>query len=107
MDMTLTFARLQAINQARNKTAFGQCADWSINDWMTAIAGEVGEAANIAKKIRRGDPPPNAEYELAQELADVVLYCDLLMTKLGGNLGEEITQKFNEVSQRVESGYRL
>lgn len=27
--------------------------DWSLSDWMTALTGEVGEAANIVKKLNR------------------------------------------------------
>ena len=27
--------------------------DWSLSDWMTAVTGELGEAANIAKKLNR------------------------------------------------------
>lgn len=27
--------------------------DWSLSDWMTALMGELGEAANVAKKLNR------------------------------------------------------
>jgi NTP pyrophosphatase (non-canonical NTP hydrolase) len=30
-----------------------QLTDWSLSDWMTALTGEVGEAANIVKKLNR------------------------------------------------------
>lgn len=104
----IDLATFSETNQRRNETSFEAChLTWSVNDWMTAIAGEVGEAANIAKKMRRGDPPPDAEAQLAKELADVVLYCDLLMTKLGRDLGTEVVAKFNEVSRRIGSGITM
>lgn len=28
-------------------------SDWSTSDWMTATLGELGEAANIVKKLNR------------------------------------------------------
>jgi len=52
----LTFAELAMKNKARCESATGfnhQISDWSLSDWMTALAGEVGEAANIIKKLNR------------------------------------------------------
>lgn len=80
---------------------------WTLADWSNALCGEAGEAANIVKNLRRiqGDlwdaqkyPGDNrsglahkssAEPEevllaaLADELADVALYLDLLATNGG------------------------
>ncbi len=65
-------------------------SDWSMAEWTNAVAGEVGEACNIAKKLRRGDfgPPYTPGYiagcsELAHELADVVIYADLTCFRCG------------------------
>jgi NTP pyrophosphatase (non-canonical NTP hydrolase) len=106
-DNEMTFDDFQQRNEDRCKTAFLSCADWSLNDWLTALGGEVGEAMNIAKKIRRGDYVGDhaaascALSELAKEIADVIIYADLIMTELGRNTGQEVQRKFDEVSKRV------
>jgi NTP pyrophosphatase (non-canonical NTP hydrolase) len=78
---------------------------WSPTDWMTALAGEVGEAANLIKKRRRGEYIPTAD--IATELADVQAYLDLLADNLGIDLAEATRAKFNVVSERVGSEVRL
>ena len=78
-------------------------------DWCLAMVGEAGEAANVVKKIHRQkyglrgrlDPPIEALVEaLAEELADVFLYLDLLAVKAGIDLPAAIVAKFNKVSER-------
>lgn len=82
----------------------GAVMNWSLTDWTTALAGEVGEAANIVKKVRRGDLSLNeARPTLAAELADVQCYLDLLALRAGIDLGRATREKFNAVSQRVGS----
>ncbi|WP_372394008.1 MazG-like family protein (plasmid) [Azospirillum sp. HJ39] len=114
----LTFNALRGANTARLptfKNAQGQPAhsqpdgsDWSLNDWMTAVAGETGELANLLKKVRRGDLSlEEARPSIAKELADVVTYLDLLAMQCGVNLGQATIDKFNEVSARVGSPIRL
>jgi NTP pyrophosphatase (non-canonical NTP hydrolase) len=77
-------------------------SDWSIGDWTMAVVGELGEAANILKKVRRGDISlQDARPELAKEFADTVTYLDLLAHRVGIDLGEATRLKFNEVSKRV------
>ena len=79
-------------------------SDWSLNDWGIAVAGELGEAANILKKIRRGDFTLEAAREdLGKELADAVTYLDILAMQAGIDLGEATRLKFNEVSERVKA----
>ena len=114
--MPLSFDVLRAANTARLptfKNAKGELShpvrdghndNWSLNDWCTAVTGELGEAANILKKIRRGDfTLEEARIELAKELADVQIYLDLLALAAGINLGQATVDKFNEVSVRVGS----
>lgn len=82
--------------------------DWSPADWMTALAGEVGETANILKKIRRGDTSLfEARKELAKELADIQCYLVLLANRCGIDLEVATILKFNEVSKRIGSDVRL
>jgi NTP pyrophosphatase (non-canonical NTP hydrolase) len=58
---------------------------WSTSDWMTACIGELGEAANIVKKLNRvrdgiphnSETPEQLQSMLADEVADTVIYLDL------------------------------
>ena len=82
---------------------------WSIQDWMVATLGELGEAANVVKKMARHrdgiaterDPSlGDLEDMLAEELADTLAYLVLLAQKAGIDLASAAVGKFNEVSER-------
>lgn len=114
----LTFNTLRGANIARIpqfKNAQGLPAhsepdgsDWSLSDWCTAITGELGEAANIIKKVKRGDfTLDEARESLAKEFADVVIYLDILAMRAGINLGQATMDKFNETSIKVGSTVRV
>lgn len=113
----LTFLELAAKNARRCEESFHRIEMWSETDWMTAVAGEVGEAANLIKKRRRLSTPNNTQEKnynaelhinnVIDELADAVIYIDLLCTRMGGNLEEGIRRKFKEVSKRVGSVVEL
>lgn len=67
------------------------------------LGGEVGEAQNILKKLERqrlglvgSKSNPGA---LAEELADVVICCDLIAMEFDINLQEAIVEKFNKTSR--------
>lgn len=96
--LPLTFERLAEVNGARSRVSFAQCSDWTLGDWGCALAGETGELCNKLKKLRRGEKVPNEA--LAEELADVVLYADLIAGQLGIDLGEAVRCKFNSVSAK-------
>lgn len=105
---------------------------WSLADWSNAMCGEAGEAANKVKKLRRietgtqtlptmvhnGRELPLTEEarvlakSVGLELADVVIYADLLAQQLerqygGYNLSNLIVTKFNAVSHREGFPERL
>ena len=101
----LTFAMLREQNVGRCEESFHSCDDWSPTDWATAVAGEVGEACNLIKKLRRGENIQEAV--IAMEIADAVIYLDLLADRLGISLGEAVGVKFNIVSERVGNARRL
>jgi NTP pyrophosphatase (non-canonical NTP hydrolase) len=125
----LTFATLRTANRLRLpqfKNAKGLPAhsepdgsDWPLDAWSNAALGELGEAANLIKKLRRGDftldeaivdkdgNPTTPRQLLASELADVVTYVDILALQIGVSLGDEVAQKFNEVSQRVGADIKI
>lgn len=93
-----------AKGEISHPTIDGHNDNWSLSDWATATAGELGEAANIVKKIRRGDFTLEEGKEmLAKELADIQTYLDLWAMAAGIDLGQATIDKFNEVSKRVDS----
>lgn len=116
--MSLLFAELRSANEERCKhfrnrkgeICHGEQGvdDWSPNDWMTAIAGEVGELAGVLKKVRRGDIDwDEALLKASHEMADVVIYLDLLASRLNIDLGQAVRRKFNLKSEEVGSPVRL
>lgn len=118
----LTFRQLRAANARRLpqfRNARGERShpkddgsDWSPADWMVAVVGELGEAANLMKKIRRGDFAPGADTaaaaeKLRHEFADFITYADIMAYQFGIDLGEAVREKFNIVSQRVGADVTL
>jgi NTP pyrophosphatase (non-canonical NTP hydrolase) len=114
----LTFSALRGANTARLpqfKNKHGQLAhskvdgsDWTPAQWLQAVVGELGEYANLRKKFDRGDVDgATFQKEAADELADVVTYLDILAMQLGIDLGVATMDKFNRVSERVNSTVRL
>jgi NTP pyrophosphatase (non-canonical NTP hydrolase) len=117
MTTGLTFSVLRQANLARLplfKNARGEVVhppdgsnDWSASQWLQAVIGEIGEYANLQKKIERGDfglsGAIQKRQDLADELADVVCYLDHLAACLRIDLGVAVTSKFNRVSDRVKA----
>ena len=75
------------------------------------LGGECGEALNECKKLERErrliKGSRSSIEKLAQELADVVICCDLLAMTEGIDLGEAVRQKFNLTSDKVGLKTRL
>lgn len=105
MKQSITFADFSDANERRCIQAFHPIDEWSPTDWMCCVAGEVGEAANLIKKLKRGERIDT--HVIGLELADAVTYIDLLMTRLGLDLGVYVRSKFNRVSDRVGSSVKL
>jgi NTP pyrophosphatase (non-canonical NTP hydrolase) len=106
----LTFDNLRSANRERVKhSKFAKCeSEWTLAHWMQATVGELGELANIMKKVDRGDLTLDAAREsMAKEFADVQTYLDIMADKAGVDLGDATINKFNEVSQRIGSRIRL
>lgn len=108
----LTFNTLRQANIKRLplfKNAKGEPAhskpdgsDWSHAEWLQALTGELGEYANLRKKVLRGDlTMKEALPALADELADVAIYLDILAFQLGIDLGESVMSKWNRTSEKV------
>lgn len=117
--MTDLLVRLRTMNGSRvlrwhngrfgSNTFIGDGEDWTSADWSNAMQGEAGEAGNIVKKIRRletnarwANPEDKTELitKLGNELADTIIYADLLAAYYGIDLQEAIIRKFNAVSER-------
>ena len=97
----MTFRQFQKLNKSRCEDVFHPIHDWTPQDWGLAIAGEAGELCNILKKVKRGDYKiDDVKRDLVKELADIITYCDLLMTRLNADTELAIIDKFNEVSGR-------
>lgn len=116
--MSLSFKTLRQANILRLplfKNTKGEPAhskpdgsDWSLPEWCNAVTGELGELANLLKKVQRGDfTLEEARPSIAKELADVVTYLDILAFRAGVDLGEATAEKWNEVSKRVGVNLRI
>lgn len=83
-------------------------SDWKLSAWSNAALGELGELANLIKKIERGDyEQAELQGQLADELADVATYLDILAFRCGVDLGEAVVSKFNRISERVGATIRI
>ena len=109
MNMT-THTTLRAANIARQ-------IEWDQDNQITAayrgneLAGEVGEACNVIKKLERerlGILGSRASVEqLADELADVLICADLIAMHYSIDLEAAVARKFNATSEKVGLATRL
>lgn len=117
MDMN----EFSAENRARCESPNGfnhSLQSWSLSDWMTATLGELGEAANVVKKLNRvrdgikgNDLPASLLWAaLADELADASIYLDLTAQAAGFSLEQIVRSKFDRTSDKIgyprQEGFR-
>ena len=99
-------------NRRRCEAAHGfnhKMESWSLSDWFTATMGELGEAANVAKKLNRvrdgipgnAETPGELRAQLADEIADTFIYLDLLAQSAGVDLEAAVIAKFNKTSLKI------
>jgi NTP pyrophosphatase (non-canonical NTP hydrolase) len=103
-------ARLPLFKNRKGEPAHSEPdgSDWALSAWCNAVCGELGEAANLIKKIERGDfTLDEARDALGKELADVMTYLDILAYRAGVDLGAATVAKWNEVSERVGCGLSI
>lgn len=101
---------LRAANIARQKL-------WDAGDQITAayrgneLAGEVGEACNVIKKLERERMGIRGSRDtvehLAEELSDIVICTDLIAMQYGIDLDAAVAAKFNATSEKVSLPVRL
>ena len=110
----MNFDSFSYINRVRCESPKGfnhRLDSWSTSDWFTAILGELGEAANVAKKLNRvrdgirgnKETEQQLKAKLRQELGDTFVYLDLLAQSLGFQIGDAAMEVFNSKSK--ELGY--
>lgn len=116
----LTFDRFQKAN-AERCVEFKHATDaWSLLEWAGSAAGEMGEVANVCKKLKRKEQGVGGKWgakdpdeatlraNLAEEIGDVLAYLALLATAAGLNLERCAAEKFDRVSDVIEwEGERL
>lgn len=108
----MEFSEFSRMNRKRCESPRGfnhVLSSWSLSDWMTATMGELGEAANVAKKLNRARDgiPGNAESPsvlqemLADEIADAFIYLDLMAQSQGLKIEDIVLRKFLKTSLKI------
>ncbi len=100
----LSLGTLRKANVTRQKTEWDVDNRISLSYRGNELAGELGEACNIIKKLDREalgivgsrDTPEH----LAEELADVIICVDLIAAALGIDLAHAVAAKFNATSDK-------
>lgn len=105
--------KLRELSVERCEEYFFPLDAWSPLEWAGAAAGEAGETANVAKKMQRmvtlslvkGEPYKKPDMvrlreSLADEIADTIIYLDLLAASQSIDLEKAIRSKFNRVSEK-------
>jgi NTP pyrophosphatase (non-canonical NTP hydrolase) len=99
------YTNLSAANAARQREWVSDDSALTLGFKGNELAGEVGEACNVIKKLERerlGIPGSRDTVEhLAEELADVVICTDLVAAKAGIDLWSAVVSKFNQTSEKM------
>lgn len=101
----LTFRHFHRVNVTRSKADVKHSNYWTSMEWGCALSGEVGELCNLLKKQKRGDKIKKKQ--LAHEIGDIMTYISLLADNLDIDMEDAIIEKFNIVSKRWGSKYKL
>lgn len=98
-------------HRCESENGFNHSMDsWSMSDWMTATLGELGEAANVVKKLNRvrdnilgnGEATETTLKEMLQdEIADTFIYLDLFAQAAGFDLAAAVIAKFDKTSEKI------
>ncbi len=100
----MNMTNLRAANVARDKEWNTGSERVSMTFRATELAGEVGEACNVIKKLERERiglvGSRDTKEHLAEELADIVICTDLVAMDSGIDLEAAIAAKFNTTSEK-------
>jgi NTP pyrophosphatase (non-canonical NTP hydrolase) len=108
----MQFKEFSTFNRRRCESPKGfnhPVSGWSLSDWMTAVTGELGEAANVVKKLNRvrdgipgnSETPEQLSGMLVDEIADTFIYLDLLAQAAGIDLEDAVLAKFQRTSHKI------
>ena len=105
----------QRINAARSARWMAGSPGWTTLEIAGELAGEVGELANVCKKLRRsemgvpGNKVSDDELRLQArgEIADVMIVLMLTASKLGIDLEDAVCETFNAKSVQMAFPERL
>lgn len=107
----MKFGNLRAANVARNQEWNTGSERLSLTFRATELAGEVGEACNVIKKLERERiglvGSRDTKEHLAEELADIVICTDLVAMDTDIDLDAAIAAKFNATSEKNGLSTRL
>lgn len=112
---SLSFQDLRRANHNRQPYWSHKCEDWTPAHWLQAMVGELGEYANIRKKLDRGDTidalagssGETFVSQIADELADTQIYLDMLAYSNGIDLEKAVRSKFNRTSDEIRCPIKL
>src|SRR5690606_23911223 len=108
---SMSMAELRAANVARDQEWNTGSERVSMTFRATELAGEVGEACNVIKKLERERiglvGSRDTKEHLADELADIVICTDLVAMDAGIDLDAAIAAKFNATSEKNGLATRL
>jgi len=100
----MSMAELRAANFARDQEWNTGSERVSMTFRATELAGEVGEACNVIKKLERERiglvGSRDTKEHLAEELADIVICTDLVAMDAGIDLDAAVVAKFNATSEK-------
>lgn len=105
-----TYDTLRAANEARQKE-WDKDARITLSYRGNELAGEIGEACNVIKKLDRERLGIKGSCDtvehLAEELADGIICIDLIAMAEGIDLNAAVARKFNMTSEKVGLETRL
>ena len=88
-----------SFRDARDWKQFHKAKDLALS--LLLEASELAEHFQWKNEAEISQHLDQCKEQVADELADVLTYLDLLAAVLGVNLGQAAVEKFNEVSERV------
>ena len=108
----MTFKEFSEANRTRCESSRGfnhKLDSWSLSDWMTALVGEVGEAANVVKKLNRvhdgitgnKESEEMLRVQLRRELGDAFVYLDLMCQAIGFYVVDAALEVFEAKSREI------
>lgn len=106
----MTFREFADMNRLRCEAPDGfdrRLDTTTMAHWALGVCEEAGEVAGVVYAMDHRPQKGKTTLDLADEIADVVSYCDLLAQRIGCSLEEILRSKWNRVSERIGSPLRL